>query len=95
MPQKAHKLLTYCAVIWYKVIDKEKCYCQKDPKENDFSVEMKGWSNGYTGCGLDDFDKKGEQRQDKFKFQNPFSEKAWAFFKSVKFLKDLIQPIRD
>ncbi len=31
----------------------------------------------------------------KFKFQNQFSVKARAFFKSVKFQKDLIQPIRD
>ena len=55
---------------------------------------MKSWLNGYTGCGLDDFDKKGAWRQEKFKFQNCFSLKR-AFFKSVKFLKDLIQPIRD
>ena len=44
--------------------------------------------NGYTGYGLDDFDKKGEWKE-KFRFQ------AGAFFKSVKFQKDLIQPIRD
>ncbi len=55
-----NKWLMCHVVIGYKVIDQRKCYCQKDPKENDFSVEMKGWSNGYTGCGLDDFDKKGE-----------------------------------
>ena len=56
---------------------------------------MKSWSHGYTGCGLSGFYKKGEQRQENFKFQNNFSVKARAFFKNVKIQKDLIQPIRD
>ena len=56
---------------------------------------MKSCSNGYTGCGLDDFDKKGERRSVKYKFRNRYSQKAWLFYKSSKFQKDLIQPIRN
>ena len=55
----------YCAVIGYEVIDQGKRYCRKDRKYNALSVEMKSCSNGYTGCGLDDFDKNGKRRSDK------------------------------
>ena len=56
---------------------------------------MKCSLNGYMGCGLDDFEKNHEQRQDNLKFYKHFDEKAWAFFKRFKFQKYLVQPIRD
>jgi hypothetical protein len=56
---------------------------------------MKAHVKGYTGCGLDDFDKKGEKRLVKYKFCNRYSQKAWLFYKSSKFQNDLIQPIRN
>ena len=52
--------LMYHVVIGNEVIHKGKCYIQKDLKYNDLSMETKIYSNGYTGCGLHDFDKKGE-----------------------------------
>ena len=71
--KSVNKWLKYRAVIEYKVIDQGKYYCQKDPKNNDLSVEMKSCLHGYTGCGLDDFDKIDERTPDKFTFQNHFS----------------------
>ena len=45
----------YHVVIGYKFTDQGKHYSQNDSKANDPSVEMKKSSNGYLGCGLDDF----------------------------------------
>ena len=50
---------------------------------------------GYTGCSLDDFDKKGKQRSSKFKIQSRYSKKALKFFKQSKFQMGLLQPIWD
>ena len=49
--------------------DQGKFYCLIDPKDNDLSVETRSCLNGYIGCGLDDFDKKGEQSQIIFSFK--------------------------
>ena len=79
----------YRVVIGYELIDQGNRFSSKDPKDQDLSMDkFTYYSMGYTGCGLDDFDKKGEWKE-KLRFQ------AGAFFKSVKFQKDLIQPIRD
>ena len=88
------KWLTYSVVLGYEVINQGRCFSQKDPKDKHLSDKMKSCLNGYTGCGLHDFYKKGGRRPDKFKFQNHFGGQAWAFFKSVKLQKDLVQPIR-
>ena len=82
---KAHvksvdKWLVYSVVVGYEVIDQGRCFSQKDPKEY-LSDEMKSCLKGYTGCGLDDFDKKGERRQAKLKFLKRFHDKARDFFK--------------
>ena len=51
---------------------------------------------GYSGCGLDDFDKKGEMRLAKLKFLEYFHDKASNFFqKKSNFANILVQPIRD
>ena len=71
-------------VIGYEVINQGKCFSQKDPKDKYLSNKMKSCSNGYTGCGLDDFDKKGERRPAKFKFLERFHDKARDFFKKFK-----------
>jgi hypothetical protein len=71
-------------------------FSQKDPKDKDLSEdnELRAHVKGYTDCGLDDFDKKGEWRLFKYKFHNRYSQQAWSFFKTSKFQKDLIEPIR-
>ena len=91
------KWLSYRVVIGYELIDQGKRFSQNDPIDNDLSEdkEMRAHVKGYTGCGLDDFDKKGERRSVKYKFRNRYSQKAWLFYKSSKFQKDLIQPIRN
>ena len=65
----------------YEVIDMEKYFNLKDLKDNDLSVEMKSCLTRHMGCQLDDFDKKGEQRSNKVKFQKCFSEKHEHFLK--------------
>ena len=47
-------------VIGYKVINQGGCSGVKDQQDNDLSMDMKSCLNGYTGCGLDDFDMKDE-----------------------------------
>ena len=91
------KWLSYRVVIGYELIDQGKRFSQYDPIDNDLSKdkEMRAHVKGYTGCGLDDFDKKGERRSVKYKFCNRYSQKAWLFYKSSKFQKNLIQPIRN
>ena len=91
------KWLSYRVVIGYELIDQGKRFSQYDPIDNDLSKdkEMRAHVKGYTGCDLDDFDKKGERRSFKYKFRNRYSKKAWLFYKSSKFQKDLIQPIRN
>ena len=71
-------------VIGYKIIDQGNCYCQNDPKDNGLSVEMKHRLNEYTGCRLNDFDKKGEQRSDKFRFQTLFQCKNKGIFQKCE-----------
>ena len=87
------KWLSDRVVIGYELIDQRKRFSQEDPKDKDLSEdkEMRAHVKGYTGCGLDDFDKKGKRRSFKYKFSNRYSQKAWSFFKSSKFQKDLIQ----
>jgi len=91
------KWLTYRVCLGYVIIDEGKRYSKKDPKDNDLSGddEMRANNLGYTGCGLDDFNKNGERRSPNFKFRNRYSEKAMKLFKVAKFQKDLIQPIRE
>ena len=50
------KWLMYHVVGGYEVIDQGRCFSQKDLKDKYLSDKMKSCSNGYTGCGLDDFD---------------------------------------
>ena len=68
-------------------------FSSKDSKVKDLyeDMEMKSHLNGYMGCGLNEYDKKGEQQRQNFKFCNNFRAKAWAFFRRSKFQKDLIQ----
>jgi hypothetical protein len=90
------KWLTYRVVIGYELIDQGKRFSPKDPKDQDLSMDkFTYYSMGYTGCGLDDFDKNGERRSVNFKFHKRYSEKAWFFFRSSKFHTDLLQPIRN
>ena len=90
------KWLTYRVTIGYAVIDQGKRFSPKDMKDEALSENMiNDHMMGYTGCSLDDFDKKGERRLSKFKIQSRYSEKALKFFKQSKFQKGLLQPIRD
>ncbi len=93
--KSVEKWYTYCMVVGCKVIDQRRRFSQKDPKDKYHSDKMKSCSNGSTGCGLDDFDKKGERRPAKLKFLKHFHDKARDFFKKLKFAKNLVQPIRD
>ncbi len=43
---------------------------------------MKIHLNGYTGCGLDDFDKKGEKRLAKLSFSSISMTKQGTFSKN-------------
>ena len=57
----ADKWLTYRVTIGYAVIDQGKRFSQKDTKDAALSENMiNDHMMGYTGCGLDDFDKNGE-----------------------------------
>ena len=57
------KWLTYHVVISYKLIDQGERFSLKDPTNSDLSEEkFKYYHMGYTGCGLDDFDKSCERR---------------------------------
>ena len=89
------KWLTYRVIIGYTFIDQGKRYSLLDRKDSHLSDAMKDHVLGYTGCGLDDFDKRGERRPTKFKFLERFTEKARAFFKRCKYQKNLLQHIRD
>ncbi len=91
------KWLSFRVVFGYELIDQGKRFSQNDPNDNNLSAdkEMRAHVKGYTGCVLDDFDKKGERRSVKYKYHNCYSQKAWLFYKSSKFQKDLIQPIRN
>lgn len=90
----ADKWLTYRVTIGYAVIDQGKRFSQKDTKDAALSENMiNDHMMGYTGCGLDDFDKNGERRPPRFKFRSRYSENAWKFFKQLKFQKSLLQPI--
>ena len=90
------KWLAYCVVIGYELIDQGKRFSLKDPNDHDLSIDkFIYYSMGYTGCGLDDFDKNGERRSVNFKFCKHNSKKAWFFFRSSKFHTDLLQPIRN
>ena len=66
------KWLTYRVCLGYVIIDEGKHYSKKDPKDFDLSGdnEMTSHNLGYTGCGLDDFNKNGERRSPNFKFCN-------------------------
>ena len=90
------KWLTYRVTIGYAVIDQGKRFSPKDMKDEALSENMiNDHMMGYTGCSLDDFDKKGERRSSKFKIRSRYSEKALKFFKQSKFQTGLLQPIRD
>ena len=71
-------------VVGYEFIDQKRCFSQKDPKDEYLSDEMKSCSNGYTGCGLDDCDKKGERIPAKLKFLKHFHDKTRDSFKKLK-----------
>ena len=54
------KWLTYHVTIGYAVIDQGKHFSPKDMKDEALSENMiNDHMMGYTGCSLDDFDKKG------------------------------------
>ena len=90
------KWLTYRVTIGYAVIDQGKRFSPKDMKDEALSENMiNDHMMGYTGCSLDDFDKKGERRPSKFTIQSRYSQKALKFFKQSKFQTGLLQPIRD
>ena len=92
----ADKWLTYRVTIGYAVIDQGKRFSQKDMKDAALSENMiNDHMMGYTGCGLDDFDKNGERRPPRFKFRSRYSENAWKFFRQSQFQKFILQPIRE
>ena len=92
----ADKWLTYRVTIGYAVIDQGKRFSQKDTKDAALSENMiNDHMMGYTGCGLDDFDKNGERRPPRFKFRSRYSENASKFFRQSKFQKFILQPIRE
>ena len=77
-------------VIGNKVIDQGRCFSQKDLKDEYLSEKMKSCSNGYTGCGVDDFDKKGERRPAKLKFLKRFHDKARDLFNQSENISALL-----
>ncbi len=92
----ADKCLMYRVTIGYAVIDQGKRFSQKDMKDAALSENMiNDHMMGYTGCGLDDFDKNGERRSPRFKFRRRYSENALKFFRQSKFQNYILQPIRE